>query len=434
VRGQLLRALESRNFRLFFIGQSVSLVGTWMQQVAISWLIYRLTGSAVLLGVVSFAGQIPSFLFSPLAGVLADRWDRRRLLLWTQALAMVQASLLASFVLTGLIQVWHLVALSCLLGIINAFDIPVRQAFVVEMVEKKEDLGNAIALNSSLVNSARLIGPSLAGLLIAVLGEGVCFLINAASYLAVILAIGAMRLRPAKPRQNRKHVLHELREGVGYAVGSAPIRSILILIALMGLVGMPYTVLLPVFAREILQGGAHTFGFLMAAAGLGALASTIFLASRKSVLGLGKVIVIATGVFGLGLIGFALSRALPLSLLFLGMTGFGAMAMIASSNTVVQTIVEDEKRGRVMSFFTMAVMGMTPLGSLAAGVSADAVGAPATLIVGGLACLVTGSVFASRLPALQEVVRPIYVRLGIIPEVAKGLQTASDLFVPPEKP
>ena len=434
MRGQLLRALESRNFRLFFIGQSVSLVGTWMQQVAISWLVYRLTGSAVLLGVVSFAGQIPSFLFSPLAGVLADRWDRRRLLLWTQALAMVQASLLASFVLTGLIQVWHLVALSCLLGIINAFDIPVRQAFVVEMVEKKEDLGNAIALNSSLVNSARLIGPSLAGLLIAVFGEGVCFLINAASYLAVIFAIGAMRLRPAKPRQNRKHVLHELREGVGYAVGSAPIRSILILIALMGLVGMPYTVLLPVFAREILQGGAHTFGFLMAAAGLGALASTIFLASRKSVLGLGKVIVIATGVFGLGLIGFALSRALPLSLLFLGMTGFGAMAMIASSNTVVQTIVEDEKRGRVMSFFTMAVMGMTPLGSLAAGVSADAVGAPATLIVGGLACLITGSVFASRLPALQELVRPIYVRLGIIPEVAKGLQTASDLFVPPEKP
>jgi MFS family permease len=393
VRGHLLRALESRNFRLFFIGQSVSLVGTWMQQVAISWLIYRLTGSAVLLGVVSFAGQIPSFLFSPLAGVFADRWDRRRLLLWTQALAMVQASLLASFVLTGLIQVWHLVALSCLLGLINAFDIPVRQAFVVEMVEKKEDLGNAIALNSSLVNSARLIGPSLAGLLIAAFGEG-----------------------------------------VGYAFGSAPIRSILILIALMGLVGMPDTVLMPVFAREILQGGAHTFGFLMAAAGLGALASTIFLASRKSVLGLGRIIVVATGLFGLGLIGFALSRALPLSLLFLGMTGFGAMAMIASSNTVVQTIVEDEKRGRVMSFFTMAVMGMTPLGSLAAGALADTVGAPATLVAGGVACLAAGAVFSIRLPALREGVRPIYVRLGIIPEVAKGLQTASDLFVPPEKP
>jgi MFS family permease len=347
---------------------------------------------------------------------------------------MVQASLLASFVLTGHIQVWHLVALSGLLGLINAFDIPVRQAFVVEMVEKKEDLGNAIALNSSLVNSARLIGPSLAGLLIAAFGEGICFLVNAASYLAVILAIGAMRLKPAKPRGNRKHVLHELREGVGYAFGSAPIRSILILIALMGLVGMPYTVLMPVFAREILQGGAHTFGFLMAAAGLGALASTIFLASRKSVLGLGRVIVVATGLFGLGLIGFALSRALPLSLLFLGMTGFGAMAMIASSNTVVQTIVEDEKRGRVMSFFTMAVMGMTPLGSLAAGALADNVGAPATLIAAGIACLATGAVFSSRLPALREVVRPIYVRLGIIPEVAKGLQTASDLFVPPEKP
>jgi len=434
VRGHLLRALGSRNFRLFFAGQGVSLVGTWMQQVAISWLVYRLTGSAVLLGVVSFAGQIPSFLFSPLAGVLADRWNRRRLLLCTQTLAMLQASLLAFFVLAGLIQVWHLVALSVLLGLINAFDIPVRQAFVVEMVEKKEDLGNAIALNSSLVNGARLIGPSLAGLLIAVVGEGVCFLINAASYLAVILAIGAMRLPPAKARENRKHVLHELREGFGYAFGFAPIRAILFLIALVGLVGMPYTVLMPVFAREILRGGAHTFGFLMTAAGVGALASTVFLASRKSVLGLGRVIVVATGLFGLGLIGFALSRSLPLSLLFLGLAGFGAMAMIASSNTVVQTIVEDEKRGRVMSLFTMAFMGMAPLGSLAAGALADTVGAPATLIGGGIACLLTGTVFASRLPALRELVRPIYVRMGIIPEVAKGLQTASELFVPPEKP
>jgi len=279
-----------------------------------------------------------------------------------------------------------------------------------------------------------VIGPSLAGLLIAVVGEGVCFLINAASYLAVILAIGAMRLQPSKPRENRKHVVHELREGFGYAFGFAPIRSILILIAAVGLVGMPYTVLMPVFAREVLRGGAHTFGFLMTAAGLGALVSTIFLASRKSVLGLGKVIVAATGIFGVGLIGFAISRTLPLSLLFLAMTGFGAMAMIASSNTVVQTIVEDEKRGRVMSLFTMAFMGMTPLGSLAAGVLADAVGAPATLLAGGVACLATAAVFASRLPALRELVRPIYVRMGIIPEVAKGLQTASELLVPPEKP
>jgi MFS family permease len=434
MRLQLLRALNSRNFRLFVVGQSVSLVGTWMQQVAISWLVYRLTGSAVLLGVVGFAGQIPTFVFAPLAGVLADRWNRRRLLLCTQSLAMVQAILLTVLVLTGAIKIWHLVVLSGLLGMINAFDIPVRQSFVVEMVDSKEDLGNAIALNSSMVNSARLIGPSIAGLLIATVGEGPCFLLNAASYLAVILAISAMRLKQAKPKGKRKKILHELREGFESAFGFAPIRAILILIALVSLVGMPYTVLMPIFAKEYLHGGAHTFGFLMTAAGLGALISTIFLASRKSVLGLGRVIVVATCLFGLGLIGFAISRIMALSLIFIALAGFGAMAMIASSNTVVQTIVEDEKRGRVMSLFAMAFMGVAPLGSLAAGAIADLVGAPATLIAGGVACLAVGAGFGRRLPALREIVRPIYVRMGIIPEVAKGLQTASELLVPPEKP
>jgi MFS family permease len=431
---QLLRALRSRNFRLFFAGQSVSLVGTWMQQVAISWLVYRLTGSAVLLGVVSFAGRIPAFIFAPLAGVLADRWNRRRLLLCTQSLATVQACVLAALVLTGVIQVWQLVALSVLLGLINAFDIPVRQAFVVEMVDRKDDLANAIALNSSMVNSARLIGPSLAGLFIATVGEGICFLINAASYLAVILAIAAMHLRPAKPRVKPKYVLHELREGFAYALGFAPIREILGLIALVSLMGMPYSVLMPIFAKKILQGGAHTYGFLMAAAGLGALASTIFLASRKSVLGLGRVLVAATVIFGLGLIGFAFSRMLIISLLCLGLAGFGVMALVASSNTVVQTIVEDEKRGRVMSLFTMAFMGMAPLGSLGAGAAAERVGAPMTLIIGGSVCLGAAIWFAIRLPTLRELVRPIYVRMGILPEVAKGLQTASDLMVPPENP
>ncbi|MBE0596695.1 MAG: MFS transporter [Desulfuromonadales bacterium] len=434
MRLHLLRAFGSRNFRLFFAGQSVSLVGTWMQQVAVAWLVYRLTGSAVLLGVVSFAGQIPAFFCSPLAGVFADRWNRRRLLLWTQGLAMVQATLLASFVFAGTIQVWHLVVFNALLGIINAFDIPVRQSLVVEMVDKKEDLPNAIALNSSMVNSARLIGPSLAGILIAAVGEEICFLINAVSYLAVLLAIGAMRLAPAAPRQNRKHVLLELRAGFGYAFGFTPIRAILLLIALVGLVGMPYSVLLPVFAREVLHGGAETFGFLMTAAGLGALASTIFLASRRSVVGLGRVMVIATALFGLGLIGLAFSRLLPLSLAFIALGGFGAMALIASSNTIIQTIVEDEMRGRVMSLFTMAFLGMTPLGSLAAGALADSIGPTTTLVAGGFSCLAAAAVFASRLPTLRQLVHPIYVRMGIIPEVAKGLQTASDLFVPPEKP
>ncbi len=434
MRLQLLRALKSRNFRLFFAGQSVSLVGTWMQQVAISWLVYRLTGSAVLLGVVGFAGQIPTFFFSPLAGVLADRWNRRRLLLWTQGLAMVQASLLAAFVYADIILVWHLVAFNVLLGIINAFDIPVRQSLVVAMVDRKEDLPNAIALNSSMVNSARLAGPSLAGLLIAAAGEEVCFFINAASYLAVLLAVGAMRLPPTDAGKPRKHVLHELHEGFVYSFGFAPIRDILLLIALVGLVGMPYTVLLPIFAGEVLQGGAETFGFLMTAAGLGALASTLFLASRRSVLGLGRVIGIATALFGTGLIGLAFARVLPLALLSITLAGFGAMAMIASSNTIVQTIVEDGMRGRVMSLFVMSFMGMTPLGSLAAGALAETIGIVATLLVGGGACLMAAALFAGRLPALHRLVHPIYVRMGIIPEVAKGLQTASDLFVPPEKP
>ena len=434
MRLQLLRALKSRNYRLFFAGQSVSLVGTWMQQVAISWLVYRLTGSAVLLGVVSFAGQIPTFLLAPLAGVLADRWNRRRLLLCSQTLAMIQASVLAAFVLTGIIQVWHLVVLSSLLGVINAFDIPVRQSFVVEMVENKEDLGNAIALNSSMVNSARLIGPSLAGLLIAAVGEGICFVINAASYLTVIVAIAAMRLKPAKRRENRKRVLHELREGFTYAFGFPPIRQVLLTMALISLVGMPYTVLMPVFAKDVLQGGVHTFGFLLTASGLGALASTLYLAARKSVLGLGRVIGIAALFFGTGIIGFALSGAMAFSLPFLCLAGFGSMALIASSNTVLQTIVEDEKRGRVMSLFTMCFTGMTPLGSLMAGVLAETIGAQPTLIMGGLACLATGILFARRLPALRELVRPIYVRMGIIPEVATGLQTAAELTVPPEKP
>jgi MFS family permease len=430
---QLLRALRSRNYRLFFAGQSVSLVGTWMQQVAMSWLVYRLTDSAFLLGVVGFAGQIPTFLLAPLAGVLADRWNRRRLLLFSQSLAMLQAILLAAFVLTGTIQVWHIVALSVLLGFINAFDIPVRQSFVFDLVEKKEDLGNAIALNSSMVNGARLIGPSLAGILIATLGETVCFAINAASYLAVIVAIGAIRLEPVIRRQNRKHIVHELYEGVAYAYGFAPIRAILLMLGVVSLLAMPYSVLMPIFAKEILHGGAHTFGFMMTAAGLGALASTLFLATRRSVVGLGRVIAVAAFLFGCGLIGFAISRIFLLSLFSLCLAGFGAMALIASSNTVVQTIVEDEMRGRVMSLFTMAFMGMTPLGSLIAGAAAERIGAPATLVAGGVACLIAGAVFARRLPALRQLTHPIYRRMGIIPEVATGIQTAAELSVPPEE-
>ena len=423
----LLRALRSRNYRLFVAGQSVSLVGTWMQQVAMSWLVYRITGSAFLLGVVGFTSQFPTFLLAPFAGVLADRWNRRRLLIATQALAMVQAALLAGAVFSGIIQVWHIIVLSLLLGVVNAFDIPIRQSFVVEMVSHREDLGNAIALNSSMVNAARLIGPTIAGLLIASFGEGVCFLLNSASYLAVLLALAAMRLAPAPhhPMQ-RRHVFHELREGFSYAFGFAPIRSILLLIALVSLTGMPYAVLVPVFAKEVLHGGVHTYGFLMTASGCGAFAGTIYLAARKSVLGLGRLIVISAVLFAAGIAGFAVSNILPLSLAFLVIAGFGAMTLVASSNTILQTILEEDKRGRVMSFFTMAFMGMAPFGSFGAGAMAGVIGLRGTLLIGSACCLAGAVIFARYLPQIRQLVRPIYLRMGIITEVAQGMETAAE--------
>ena len=423
----LLRSLRSRNYRLFVAGQSVSLVGTWMQQVAMSWLVYRLTGSALLLGVVGFTSQIPTFLLAPVAGVLADRGNRRRLLLVTQTCAMLQAALLAGVVLSGAVQVWQIVLLSLVLGIVNAFDIPIRQSFVVEMVAAREDLGNAIALNSSMVNGARLVGPALAGLLVATVGEGICFVLNGVSYLAVIVALAAMRLPPSPYREpHRRHLLHELREGVVYAFGFGPIRSILLLVAIISLMGMPYSVLVPVFAREVLHGGAHTFGFLMTAAGCGALVGTIYLASRPSVLGLGRVIVGSTLLFAVGIAAFALSNRFPVSLLSLTVAGFGAMTLVASCNTVLQTILEEDKRGRVMSLFTVAFMGMTPFGSFGAGVRATAIGPRETLLFGAAACLAGGLVFARQLPGIRTQIRPIYTRMGILPEVAQGLASACE--------
>ncbi len=429
----LLRALRSRNYRLFVVGQSVSLVGTWMQQVAMSWLVYRMTNSAFLLGVVGFTSQIPTFLFSPLAGVLADRWNRRRLLLVTQALAMLQAALLAAAVLSGVVQVWHIVVLSLLLGVVNAFDIPVRQAFVVEMVDRREDLGNAIALNSSMVNGARLVGPTIAGLLVASVGEGVCFILNSISYLAVLLALVAMRLEPTVHRPTRSHLLHELREGFSYSFGFGPIRSILLLVAMVSLAGMPYTVLVPVFAKEVLHGGAHTFGFLMTAAGCGALCGTVYLASRKSVLGLGRLIVISAVLFAVGIAFFAVSNDIMLSLLSLVVAGFGAMTLVASCNTILQTILEEDKRGRVMSFFTMAFMGMAPFGSFGAGTMAGIIGPRDTLLLGAASCLVGVILFARHLPQIRESIRPIYIKMGIITEVAEGMETAAEQPPLPEE-
>lgn len=412
----IFRALSHRNYRLFFGGQGISLIGTWMQQIAMSWLVYRLTDSALLLGVVGFTSRIPTFLLASLAGVLADRWNRHRVLVITQTLSMIQAMILAILVLTGTIAVWHIIFLSLSLGLINALDIPTRQSFVVDMIEKREDLGNAIALNSSIVNGARLIGPSVAGMLIATLGEGMCFLLNGLSFIAVIFALLAMKITPKKREAQSSKVFQGLKEGFSYAFGFAPIRSVLLLLGLVSLMGMPFTVLMPIFAEKILHGGPQALGFLSGATGVGAIAGSIYLASRKSVLGLGRIIVISSNLFGIGLIGFSLSRLFWLSLLMMLLTGFGMMVEMASSNTVLQTIVEEDKRGRIMSFYTMAFMGMVPFGSLLAGTLANNIGAPNTVMIGGVACILGSVLFAKKLPSLRRIARPIYVEKGIISE------------------
>lgn len=428
---RIFRTLASRNYRLFFSGQSISLIGTWMQRVAMSWLIYQMTSSKFLLGLVSFIGLIPVFVLSPFAGVLADRFNRLHLLIATQALAMLQALLLAILVMTGLIRVGHVMVLAAFLGLVNAFDTPIRQAFTVELIEKKEDLSNAIALNSAMFNGARIVGPTLAGLLIAVFGEGFCFLLNGLSYLAVLAALLLMRIPPAVKMAPKQKLLKGLKDGFFYSFGFVPIRAVLFLLMAVSIIGIPYMVLLPVFAKDILHGGSHTLGFLMGAAGGGALCGALYLARRSTVVGLERVIPLMTGVFSLGLIGFALSRHQWLSLLFLFITGFGLMVQMASSNTILQTIVDDDKRGRVMSFYVMCVMGTTPIGSLLGGAVADRLGTPGTLLIGGSCCLVGALLFMRKLPAIREIIRPIYIEKGIISEVAIGLQAATQWPKPP---
>lgn len=417
-----LRALKSRNYRLFFGGQIVSLVGNWMTSVATSWLVYRLTGSAWMLGLVGFAGQIPTFLLAPLAGIVADRVDKRRALVVTQTLAMVQSFSLAWLALSGRATIPALLALNAIDGLISAFDMPLRQAFVVEMIERKEDLGNAIALNSSMVNAARIVGPSLGGAVIALAGEGWCFFLDGASFLAVIAALVAMRTRPHAPKPARAGgALAELREGWDYALASTPIRRILLLLGLVSLVGVPYSTLVPLFAGGILKGGPHTLGLLMTASGAGALTGALWLASRRSVLGLGRVIPSGAAGFGAALIAFSASRTMWVSVPALYCAGVGFMLQMASSNTIVQTIVDDDKRGRVMSFFLMAFLGTAPFGSLLAGALADRFGPPAALAVGGSCCLLGAAWFARGLEEVREAIRPIYRRMGILPPTREGV-------------
>ncbi|SHG11266.1 Predicted arabinose efflux permease, MFS family [Bacteroides luti] len=414
----IFRSLRYRNYRLFFSGQSLSLIGTWVQRIAIPWLVYRLTGSAFLLGFVGFAGQIPTFILAPFAGVLTDRLNRYHIMIVSQILSMIQALALALLFFTNTIEVWNVLLLSVIQGCINAFDTPARQSFVIEMVEDKNDIGNAVALNSSMFNGARLVGPSIAGVLIASLGEGACFLINGISYIFVVISLLLMKVKPQEKKTKDTNIIKEFKEGFTYTFGFPPIRSIIILLTLISLMGMPFSVLMPIFAKDIFHGGSHIFGFLMGASGVGALIGAAYLASRKSVVGLEKIIPLAAVVFGLGLVSFSLSSSFPLSIILMIITGVGMMMQTACSNTILQTISDNDKRGRVMSFYTMAFMGTAPIGSFLAGSMASMIGAPATLLIGGIACVIGALVFAQKLPLFIKLVRPIYIQLGIIDNAA----------------
>jgi len=416
------RALRHRNFRLFFGGQTISLVGTWMTRVATAWLVYRLTGSALLLGTVSFAGQIPTFVLAPFAGVWVDRLDRRQVLVWTQTLAMLQSFALGVLTLAHRITIDEILALSVFQGMINAFDMPGRQAFMVQMVEDRADLSNAIAINSSMVNSARLIGPSLAGLVIAASSEGWCFVVDGISYIAVILSLLLMHVHAGAGRRESASMLEQMREGWSYVSSFVPVRTILLLFAVVSLMGMPYMVLMPVFAGSVLHGGAHTLGFLMGAAGAGALVSALSLVLRRSVRGLTRMIPIAAAVFGTGLVAFGFSHRLWLSLFILLFTGFGMMQGMTASNTIIQTLVPENKRGRVMSYYTAAFVGMAPFGSLLAGLLAHWIGAPRTVMLTGSCCVAGAAWFWARLPAIRQGMRPIYERLGILTPLPRPVE------------
>src|SRR5689334_17324897 len=410
---RLLRALRHRNYRLFFSGQSVSLIGTWITRVATSWLVYRLTGSALLLGVVGFCGQIPTLVISPFAGVLVDRHDRHRILVITQALSMLQSLALALLALPGIITVGEILFLQLVQGVINAFDTPARQSFIVDMIEDRNDLPNAIALNSTMVNGSRIIGPSIGGIVIAAVGEGWCFALDALSYVGVVLSLLAMRLRTREPHPAGVPVLEDLRVGWRYVIDSVPIRSALTLLAIVSVAGMPYTVLMPAVTAKQLHGGAYTLGWLMAAGGVGALAGGLYLASRESVVGLGRVILIGTFTFGATLIAFSLTTNVWLAAVLLALASAGFMTQMASTNTIIQTIVDERFRGRVMAFYTMAFFGSAPIGSLLGGMLADRVGAPRTILWGGVVCLCAAAWFAVQLPTLRALVRKIYIERGI---------------------
>jgi MFS family permease len=408
-----LRAMRHRNFQLFFSGQLISLIGTWMQNIAQDWLVYRLTGSSLLLGVVAFAGQIPIFLLAPVAGIVADRRNRHRTVIATQTASMITALVLATLTLSGRVHVWEIMVLASLLGAINAFDIPSRQAFLIDMVGR-EDLLNAIALNSSMFNGARIIGPAIAGILVASIGEGWCFFANGISYIAVIAGLLLMSLPNPKALQQAGSALENIVEGFRFARHTTPVRTLLLLIAVVSLAAMPYTVLMPIFAGKILHGGARQLGWLMGATGFGALCGALTLASKREVRGLGRWVSTAAIGFGVSLTLFAFSRHLWLSIALLVPVGFAMMIQMGATNTLLQVMVPDRLRGRVMSIYSMMFIGMGPIGALLGGSVAAKIGAPTTVAIGGLVSLASGVIFARRLPAIRGEARELILAQEIV--------------------
>ena len=408
----MIRALRHRNFQLFFSGQLISLIGTWMDNIAEGWLVYRLTHSAFLLGVATFAGQIPVFLLAPLGGMIADRWDRRKVVIGTQTASMIIAFTLAGLTLAGRIKVWEVIVLAACMGSVNSVDIPTRQAFLVQMVGR-EDLMNAIALNSSMFNAARVVGPSIAGLLVAWKGEGWCFFVNAVSYIAVIAGLIAMRIERKVREVHVGSPLDHIAEGFRFARNTAPIRAILLLIALVSLVAAPYTVLMPIFAARVLHGDARTLGVLMGATGVGAVIGALVLAARSGIRGLGRWVAMACGGFGASLILFSFSRSYILSVILLVPVGFCVMVQMASSNTLIQSMVPDRLRGRIMSIYSMMFMGMMPLGALLAGAAAGRITAPWTVAIGGMGAIIGAIVFGRNLPKIRVEARQLILAQGI---------------------
>jgi MFS family permease len=416
VAGRLGRALRHRNYRLFFAGQGISVIGTWLTRFATAWMAYRLTGSAWILGLVAFFGQAPTSLIAPFAGVLVDRWDRHRTIIITQIAAMLQSAALAVFALTHTMTVWHLLVLGAVQAVINAFDMPARQSFLGQMIDDRADLPNAIALNSSIVNSARLIGPLVAAVLVARFGEGICFTIDSASYLAVIASLLLMRVEKRPLRVRTGHVVAELADGLRYVWNFPLVRAVLGLLAISSVLGGAYATLLPVVAKTTLHGGPHTLGILMGSAGCGALVSAIYLASRTTVLGLPTVINRCAFCLGAGLVALELATTVAVAVPLLFVVGMAMIMQLASTNTLVQTLVDDKMLGRVMSLYAVAFFGGAPVGALLEGALAEQIGAIHTLAVAGVLCVVSAAVFASALPRLRRVSRPLYVGLGLLDE------------------